>query len=57
MKFLVRSDQVYFSFYGRFHIKMFKKACLRGKEPFNLLILGSLSTGGFSVPHSVANPN
>jgi hypothetical protein len=53
MKFLVRLDQVY----GRFHIKMFKKDCLRGKEPFNLMILGSLSTGGFSVPHSVANPN
>jgi hypothetical protein len=24
-----------FSFYGRFHIKMFEKACLRGKEHFN----------------------
>jgi hypothetical protein len=29
---------------------MFKKACLRGKEHFNLLILGSLSTGGFLFP-------
>jgi hypothetical protein len=57
MKFLVWSDQVYFSFYGRFHIKMFKKACLRGKTHFNLLILGSLPTGGLFVPHSVANPN
>jgi hypothetical protein len=35
-------DHVYFSFYGRFHIKMFKKACLHGKEHFNLLVLGSL---------------
>jgi hypothetical protein len=26
---------------------MFKKACLRGKEHFNLLILGSLPTRGF----------
>jgi hypothetical protein len=45
-----------FLFYGRFHIKMFKKACLRGKEHFNV-ILGSLPTGGFFVPNSVANPN
>jgi hypothetical protein len=52
MKFLVWSDYVYFSSYGRFHIKMFKKACLRGKEHFNLLILGLLPTGGFFVPHS-----
>jgi hypothetical protein len=58
MKFLVRSDQVYFSFYGRFIYKnVFLKTCLRDKEPFNLLILGSLSTAGFSVPYSVANPN
>jgi hypothetical protein len=54
---LVWSDQVYFSFYGRFHIKMFEKACLRGKEHLNLQILVSLPTGGFFVPHSVANPN
>jgi hypothetical protein len=57
IKFLVWSDQVYFSFYGRFRIKIFKKACLLGKEHFNLLILGSLPTGGFFVPHSVADPN
>jgi hypothetical protein len=38
-----------FSFYRRFHIEMFKKACIRGKEHFNLLILGSLPTGGFFV--------
>jgi hypothetical protein len=43
----IMSEQVYFSFYGRFHIKMFKKACRRGKEPVNLLILGSLSIGVF----------
>jgi hypothetical protein len=47
MKFIVWPDAVYFSFYGRFHIQMFKKACLRGKEHFNLLILGSLPTRGF----------
>jgi hypothetical protein len=30
---------------------MYKKACRIGKEPVNLLILGSLSTGGlFGLP-------
>jgi hypothetical protein len=57
MKFIVWPDQVYFSYYGRFHIQIFKKACLRGKEHFNLLILGSLPTGGFFVQCRVANPN
>jgi hypothetical protein len=47
MKFVVWPDQFYFSFYGCFHIQMFKKASLRGKEHFNLLIVGSLLTGGF----------
>jgi hypothetical protein len=47
MKFLVWLHQVYFSFYGRFHNKIFKKACLRGKEQYNFLILGSVPTGGF----------
>jgi hypothetical protein len=42
---VVWPDQVYISFYGRFHIQMCKKACLRCKEHFNLLILGSLPTG------------
>jgi hypothetical protein len=57
MKFVVWPDQVYFLFYGRFHIQMFKKACLRGKGHFNLMILGSLPTGEFFVPRRVANPN
>jgi hypothetical protein len=41
MQIVLLLDQVYLSFYGRFRIQMFKKACLRGKEHFNLLILGS----------------
>jgi hypothetical protein len=57
MKFVVWPDEVYFSFYGLFQIQMFKKACLRGKEHFNLFILGLLLTRKFVVPRSVANPN
>jgi hypothetical protein len=33
----------FFSFYGRFHIKMFKKACLRGKEKIFKYSSGSYS--------------
>jgi hypothetical protein len=57
MKFVVWLGQVCFSFYGRFHVQMFRKACLPGKEHFNLLILGSLPTGGFFSNRWVANPN
>jgi hypothetical protein len=56
MKTAVAPDHVYLSFYGRFRIQMFKKkVCLRGKEPFNLPILGSLPSGGTFVPRRVAN--
>jgi hypothetical protein len=56
MKFLLWLHKVYFSFHGHFHMKIFLKL-LRGKAHFNLLILGTLLTGGFFVPHRVANPN
>jgi hypothetical protein len=35
MKLVVWTDQVYLAFYGRFHLQMFIKACLYGKEHFN----------------------
>jgi hypothetical protein len=47
MKFAVGPGHVYFSFYERFSIQMSKNVCLSCKEPFNLLILGSLISGGF----------
>jgi hypothetical protein len=56
MMFAVGPDHVYFSFFGRFRIQMLKKVCLRGKEPFNLLILGSLPSGGFIVHPSLILP-
>jgi hypothetical protein len=57
MKVVVGLDHVYFSFYGHFHIQMLKKVCLRSKEPFSLLILRSLPSGGFFVPRRVTNTN
>jgi hypothetical protein len=57
VQYVVWPDLVYFSFNGRFHFQMFKKACLRGKEHFNLLILESLPTEEFLVPCRVTNLN
>jgi hypothetical protein len=37
-------------FYGRFHIQMFQKACLRGKEHFNLLIWDPYRPEDFLFP-------
>jgi hypothetical protein len=49
MKFVAAPDQVYFSFY----VFVFKWQ----KEPFNVLILGSLPSRGFFVSHRVFSSN
>jgi hypothetical protein len=55
MKFMLGMGHVYLSFYGRLRIKIFFKVCVRGNEPFNLLILGLLPSRGFFVPVFVPN--